>query len=86
MESFKISKFQVSICNDFILGDEIFHNVPINLDSSTALHFAAYQGHEEIVNFLIDCGADVNMTNLIRDTPLMLAARKGNIFANSIFQ
>lgn len=35
------------------------------------------EGHEIVVKLLIEHGADVNITNLIRDTPLMLAARKG---------
>lgn len=49
-------------------------------------------GHEVVVKLLIENGADVNITNLIRDTPLMLAARKGNLnnviyksFRSSIF-
>ncbi|KAF9768737.1 hypothetical protein IL306_013918 [Fusarium sp. DS 682] len=37
------------------------HRVPINLrDQVTALHWAAYNGHEEMVYFLLDSGADIN--------------------------
>lgn len=36
----------------------------------TPLHYAAQWGQEEILDFLIDCGADVNSTDFIEDTPL----------------
>jgi ankyrin repeat protein len=43
----------------------------------TTLHFAVESGDLEIVQFLIDNGADMEATN-VRDTPLMMAVRLGN--------
>jgi len=36
----------------------------------TPLHDAAYRGHKEIVELLIDAGADVNAKNNSGETPL----------------
>lgn len=36
----------------------------------TPLHYAAQWGQEEALDFLIECGADVNATDFIEDTPL----------------
>lgn len=43
----------------------------------TSLHFAVEGGDLEIVQFLIDKGADMEVTTA-RDTPLMMAVRLGN--------
>jgi ankyrin repeat protein len=42
----------------------------------TSLHFAVQSGDLEMVQFLIDNGADMEVTN-VRDTPLMMAVRLG---------
>ncbi len=36
----------------------------------TPLHFAAKEGHKEVVEFLCDCGADLNAHNKFGETPL----------------
>ena len=38
-------------------------------DGWTALHFAAYKGHETIIEILIDRGADAKKKNLDGKTP-----------------
>ena len=38
----------------------------------TPLHHAAQWGQEEALDFLIECGADVNAADFIEDTPLHL--------------
>ncbi len=45
----------------------------------TPLHHAAQWGQEEALDFLIECGADVNAADFIGDTPLHLVsqARQG---------
>ena len=45
----------------------------------TALHKAASQGHVEIVEYLIEKGADVLLLDGVDMTPLHLAARDGRI-------
>jgi len=45
---------------------------------STALHFAAENGHIRIVELLLDLGADLEAIDVDGDTPLMCAAIGGN--------
>lgn len=40
----------------------------------TPLHHAAQWGQEEALDFLIECGADVNAADFIEDTPLHLVS------------
>ena len=40
--------------------------------------YAAYIGHDNVVNMLIDAQVDVNLANDKGHTPLMLAASCGN--------
>jgi uncharacterized protein len=50
-------------------------------DGWTPLHLAAYFGHPEVANALLDRGADVNArsTNSMKNTPLHAAAAGGNV-------
>lgn len=43
----------------------------------SALHYAVFAGHAEIVNFLMARGADINALSPNGSTPLMMAAREG---------
>ncbi len=45
----------------------------------TALHWAAAQGHDDIIKLLLEFGANINLQNAQGDTPLHLAARNGNL-------
>lgn len=42
----------------------------------TPLHWAAAKGHGKIIEYLIFRNADVNKTNLLKETPLDVAERK----------
>ncbi|WP_168464185.1 ankyrin repeat domain-containing protein [Wolbachia endosymbiont of Ctenocephalides felis wCfeT] len=44
----------------------------------TALHWAAFNGHTEVVVFLLGKGADVHIQNYHKETPLHLAAQMGH--------
>ncbi len=45
----------------------------------TALHLASLNGHLEIVPYLIEKGADVNVKDRWQQTPLHLASEKGHL-------
>ena len=49
-----------------------------NIGGWTALMYAAYIGHDNIVNLLLDANVRVNVRNNKGQTPLMLAASCGN--------
>lgn len=58
------------------------HPSQINSQGSrgyTALHWAALRGHTKVVRLLLEAGADQNIRNTRKSTPLLLAAWKGNI-------
>lgn len=45
----------------------------MGLDRFTALHFAAQENHADVVNYLIDLGANIEAKSSIGRTPLHLA-------------
>jgi Ca2+-binding EF-hand superfamily protein len=45
----------------------------------TALHYACYQGHENLVSLLLEAGASVNATNNHGFTPLFYAAQQEHL-------
>ena len=49
------------------------------LFSSTMLHAAAHGGHLEVINFLIDNGANISTVNGVKLTALQIAAEKGHV-------
>jgi hypothetical protein len=51
--------------------------VAINRSNWTALHYAAAAGNNEIVQTLLDRGADINARSPNLTTPLMIAAYEG---------
>ena len=57
--------------------------VPINHQDeemkNSALHLAAANGHQEVVEFLLDAGADINLLNSSKNTPLHWACLLGRI-------
>ncbi len=48
-----------------------------NSNESTALHIASYCGHKNIVEYLIDNGANINSSNKNKITPLFIASYYG---------
>ncbi|KAJ7383809.1 hypothetical protein OS493_025680 [Desmophyllum pertusum] len=49
-----------------------------SLQQKTPLHFAAWSGHLQIADVLIQNGSDVNARNILGQTPLHLAAENGH--------
>lgn len=55
----------------------LHHLTDINGD--TALHWAAYKGHAEIIQILINSGVDLQKTDNFGSTPLHLSCLSGNL-------
>lgn len=55
-------------------------DVKYDLWKQTPLHFAAEEGHMNVVKLLIDHIADVNMKDKFGDTPIHRAALSGERF------
>ena len=57
--------------------------VPINHQDAevgnSALHLACANGHKDVVEFLLDAGADINLLNNSKNTPLHWACLLGRI-------
>ena len=45
----------------------------------TALHAASFEGHLQVVRYLLRLGVDVNVRNTENDTPLLLASMEGHL-------
>jgi len=63
----------------FLLGKGANFNTPTKDQGSTALHFAAVKGHEEIGTLLLECGVDPNIRNQVGGTALMAAAQFNHV-------
>ena len=50
-----------------------------NKKDMTGLHWAAQGGHENVVEFLLEKGATVNLVNKIGMSPLHIASRDGHL-------
>jgi len=45
----------------------------------TPLHKASYFGHDHVIEYLLECGADVQVVDVEGDTPLHDACRLGHV-------
>lgn len=61
------------------LSELIFAGAQVNQAGWTALHYAAAAGDLQIVAVLLEHRADLNALSPNHTTPLMMAARKGNV-------
>ena len=52
----------------------------------TALHLAAYEGHNDVVILLIKYGALIEARDMLRMTPLHWAVEKGHVDVSSMFR
>ncbi|KAF5128487.1 Vegetative incompatibility protein HET-E-1 [Metarhizium anisopliae] len=60
-----------------------WHNLAIDVTKAPALrdallYWTAQQGYEDMINFLLDQGANVDVKNVLGATPLLNAAEKGH--------
>ena len=53
-------------------------NAPEEFTKRTALHKAAYFGHDAVVEHILSCGGNVSLVDVDGDTPLHDAARLGH--------
>jgi hypothetical protein len=58
----------------------LVRKVPVNRPGWTALHYAAASGSNDIVQMLLDKGADINARSPNNTTPIMMAAFGGHIY------
>lgn len=57
------------------------HGAKPDLGGWNALHYAAYNGHAELIPLLLAAGAPIDQPAPNGETPLMLAARNGHLAA-----
>ena len=62
----------------YLIAQEADVNAVHGLKRHTAIHIASRCGHAEIVQLLLDNGADVNASDADRSTPLICASSSGN--------
>lgn len=63
---------------DLVIDSAWADAVTLYDDGGTALWIAACSGHADIVQYLIENGADVSVENYLRQTALMMATDKGD--------
>lgn len=74
------SSGQIDMIEEFFAKREGRHAIDDTVDGNTALMHAAVYGHVEVVNLLIEEGANIHHVNPISGkTPLMYASRKGHL-------
>lgn len=62
-----------------VLHQIAVHTKVIEVGGGTVLTWAAVEGHLGLLNSLLDHGSDIEVTNNLGWTPLMLAAHKGQV-------
>eukprot|EP01125_Pyxidicula_operculata_P021681 TRINITY_DN850_c0_g1_i2.p1 TRINITY_DN850_c0_g1~~TRINITY_DN850_c0_g1_i2.p1 ORF type:complete len:2119 (-),score=466.83 TRINITY_DN850_c0_g1_i2:988-7344(-) len=65
-------------------GHKKYQGKPRSTFGWTPLHFATWNDNEEVVKFLIEQGADVNLMNNVKQAPLHIAAYKNSTKAASV--
>eukprot|EP00118_Oscarella_pearsei_P024796 m.306816 g.306816 ORF g.306816 m.306816 type:complete len:119 (+) comp41605_c0_seq1:188-544(+) len=60
------------------LAPKVDLNKPL-LNGRMAIHFAADYGHPEVIKYLADCGADLNVKDSYGITPLLSAVYEGHV-------
>ncbi len=53
-------------------------NLNNNVNLQTALHISLESGHTDVAKYLIECGAELELTDKIGRTPFLYSARYGN--------
>ena len=73
----KLSTWLVQEAVRVLLATAGIHAKAKAIDDMTALHFAAQNGHTEVVRMLLNAGVAVNAKTRKQVTPLHLACQKG---------
>ncbi|KAN0128641.1 hypothetical protein V8E53_013560 [Lactarius tabidus] len=76
--------YYAALCGFLELVDRLTLKYPQYASSrggrcGTALHSASWEGHIQVVQYLLRLGVDVNVRNSGNDTPLLLASAKGHL-------
>jgi len=71
------SMFGKTSTASFLLGMGALHHLT-DINGDTALHWASYKGHPELIRLLLYSGADLTKADNFGSTPLHLAALSGN--------
>lgn len=79
----KASDGDIEACNSMLANGNI--NINANTDNGTALISATKNEHVHICKFLLERGASINCYDISKKTPLMYAARSGNIEICELF-
>ena len=62
-----------------LLNHQVRINIQTNGKKETALHHAAYNGHNEVATYLVERGANCSITDHAGNTPFHIAVAKGDI-------
>lgn len=65
--------------HEAVVGALLKAGAKINHDGWAPLHYAAFEGRDNLLDLLVGAGADINLASPNRSTALMLAARNGHV-------
>ena len=57
----------------------------VDINKTTALHLASREGHQDVMSYLLECGARVTAKDYKNRNPLELAIDKGKKYEHIVY-